>query len=474
LLLATLLAAGLGPVEASAETASPATGPRLILILDASGSMWGQVDGENKIVIARRALGDLLQKLPDQAQVGLLAYGHRREGDCQDVELIHPLGPLDRSALNTKIEALNPKGKTPITRALEQAFEVAGKNPGKTTVVLVSDGLETCDGDPCAVARTAGADLVLHVVGFGVEESDVSQLECTAQYGGGLYFSAADAADLTDAFRQVVEEPPLPDNRLEIRATANGELVDALVKVIDTTNGETVASGRTYTQSDTNPRVLPLPPGIYDVEVSVVQLKSAPAYVIEDLRISGGTVRRDVDFSSGALAIRVTRNGQLSDAAIQIFPSGETRPAAGGRTYTRNDSNPKIFELPPGTYDVEILSRELASRPTARLEGIQVGGSARVERAHEFRSGLLAVKVTAGEELVDAILQIRGTGGGRPVASGRTYQSADTNPRLFDLEPGQYRIEVRPIDSDRFAQRDLTVTVTQGETIRAEAELGRR
>ncbi|MDY7093959.1 MAG: hypothetical protein SX243_13410, partial [Acidobacteriota bacterium] len=298
------------------------------------------------------------------------------------------------------------------------------------------------------------------------------QLECTAQYGGGLYFAAADATELAEAFRQVVEEPPLPDNRLEIKTTANGELADALVKVIDTTTGETVAAGRTYTNSDTNPRLLPLAPGVYDVEVSAVQLKSAPAHVIKDLRISDEIVQREVDFSSGELAIRVTRNGQLSDAAIQIFPAGESSPAAAGRSYTSPNSNPKVFELPPGTYDVEILSRELASRPKARLEGVAVGGSARVERSHEFRSGLLAVKVLAGEELVDAILQVRGTGGGKPIASGRTYQSADTNPRLFELEPGQYRIQIRPIDSEKFSQRELSVTVTQGETTRAEANLG--
>ncbi|MDY7095883.1 MAG: VWA domain-containing protein, partial [Acidobacteriota bacterium] len=180
LALAMVLAVVSSPVQAQEQAGDSAAEPRLVLILDASGSMWGQVDGENKIVIARRALGDLLQNLPDEAQVSLLAYGHRREGDCQDVELIQPLGPLDREALSAQIEALNPKGKTPITRALEQAFEVAGESRGKTTVVLVSDGLETCGGDPCAVARQAGVDLVLHVVGFGVEESDVSQLECTA------------------------------------------------------------------------------------------------------------------------------------------------------------------------------------------------------------------------------------------------------------------------------------------------------
>ncbi len=104
----------LGGVTAVASQSAPS--PDLLLILEASGSMWGQIEGENKIVIARRVLGDLIDGLPADSDAGLVAYGHRREGDCDDIETILPLGPLDKAAMRASVEGLNPKGRTPITR----------------------------------------------------------------------------------------------------------------------------------------------------------------------------------------------------------------------------------------------------------------------------------------------------------------------------------------------------------------------
>lgn len=165
----------------------------LLLVFDASGSMWGQVEGENKIVIARRALGDLATQLADDAKVGLIAYGHRREGDCSDIETLLSIGPLDRDILTGTVDAINPKGRTPITDSIEQAVATVRERGKETTIVLLIDGVETCGGDPCAAVRAAkqaGDNFLLHIIGFDLSEEDVAPLECAAQAGGGLYFDA--------------------------------------------------------------------------------------------------------------------------------------------------------------------------------------------------------------------------------------------------------------------------------------------
>ena len=133
----------------------PPNPPSLLFILDASGSMWGQIDGENKIVIARKVFSDLVKDLADDSQVGLVAYGHRREGDCDDIETVYPIGPLDRASLVGHVNGINPKGKTPITKSIQQAFDVVRSNGGGASIILVSDGLETCGGDPCTTVRLA-------------------------------------------------------------------------------------------------------------------------------------------------------------------------------------------------------------------------------------------------------------------------------------------------------------------------------
>jgi Ca-activated chloride channel family protein len=145
----------------------------LLLILDASGSMWGRAEGEEKIVIARRVLKDLTARLSDDADVGLIAYGHRREADCADIETVVPLGPLNRASLVSKVESLNPKGKTPITQSIEQAIAAVKGRTDPATIVLLSDGIETCSGDPCAAvtaAKKAGTNFLLHVIGFDLSK----------------------------------------------------------------------------------------------------------------------------------------------------------------------------------------------------------------------------------------------------------------------------------------------------------------
>lgn len=467
--LALTLSAWLALPVAAAE------GPHLILVLDASGSMWGQVQGENKIVVARRVLDELVEGLPGDSSVGLIAYGHRREGDCSDVEVLVPAGPLDRSRVRAQVDALTPKGKTPLTAALAKAFDEAGRLPGGATVVLISDGLETCGGDPCAVvrkARASGSNLVVHVVGFGVEESDVSQLECTAQAGGGLYLAAADAAQLSAAFQRVVEAPPeLRAGKLEIGAAASGTAVDALVEVRPAGAEKVVAAGRTYTSSDTNPRIFALPDGVYDVEVKAVAIRGASPQRFEGVEVrEGTTVSRRADFGSGELVVEVTRNGKLSDAAVRVFVAGGTKEVASGRTYTLAKSNPHVFRLDPGTYDVWIKSVEIGNRPERRLEGLVVTAGGRIERRQELASGDLSVAALRGGELVDAVIQVFDGKGQRSVVSGRTYDSTDTNPRRFVLSPGKYRVEVRSIDLEGKPKREMEVEVTAGGSAEVNAE----
>ncbi|MFV1980121.1 MAG: VWA domain-containing protein [Rhodothermia bacterium] len=150
----------------------------LVIILDASGSMWGQIEGENKIVIARRVLKDLTASLPEDTNVGLVAYGHRREGDCNDIETVIPLGSLDRDAFAATVDGINPKGKTPITKSIEETFSTLQSHDSPVTVILVSDGLETCSGDPCTAvreARESGIELLMHV-GQRSRDDPVAQL----------------------------------------------------------------------------------------------------------------------------------------------------------------------------------------------------------------------------------------------------------------------------------------------------------
>ncbi len=181
-------------------------GPPLLIVLDASGSMWGRVGGIEKIVVAKSTVIDLLDDLGTAEEIGMIAYGHRREGDCDDIELLAPVAAGQAAALIEKVQALNPRGKTPIVRALGVAAEQAGAGGRPLAVVLVSDGRETCDDAPCdfvAGLKARGVELTLYVIGFDVAQDERAELECLAEAGGGAYYAAADAAELQRALRTV-------------------------------------------------------------------------------------------------------------------------------------------------------------------------------------------------------------------------------------------------------------------------------
>ena len=182
----------------------------ILFILDGSGSMWGQVGGVAKIQTAKETLGKLLDTVPADARLGLITYGDRDEKSCTDVSYVNPLGS-DRRAIRATIEQLRPLGKTPIDLSLDLGLRTLAEtepNDIKKSLVLVSDGIETCNGDPCGTASLAsvnGIDLKIHVVGFDVDAAARAQLECIAEKGGGRYFNASDAKGFEQAMASVVE-----------------------------------------------------------------------------------------------------------------------------------------------------------------------------------------------------------------------------------------------------------------------------
>ncbi|MEJ6398678.1 vWA domain-containing protein [Yoonia sp. 208BN28-4] len=208
--------------------------PNTILVMDGSGSMWGQIDGVAKITIAQDVVGDLLQTFPDDQGLGLTVYGHRERGNCTDIETVVAPAPGTRDAIIDAVNGIKPLGKTPMTDAIIAAAEALRYTEDSATVILVSDGVETCNPDPCAAARLleeAGIDFTAHVIGFdvGSDADALAQMQCIADETGGDFLTADNAIELTDALTAVVEdpEPALIDLTLEARiASETGPLVE--------------------------------------------------------------------------------------------------------------------------------------------------------------------------------------------------------------------------------------------------------
>ena len=180
---------------------------KTILVLDASGSMWQKIDDGYKIRIAQDVINGLLKTLPADQELGLMTYGHRRKGDCSDIELLVAPGKATRQAIAESVASLDPKGKTPLSAAVIQAADELRIEENAATVILVSDGRETCNLDPCAVGNELedrGIDFTTHVIGFDIAEAnDREQLRCLAENTGGRFLTASTAFELTQALAEV-------------------------------------------------------------------------------------------------------------------------------------------------------------------------------------------------------------------------------------------------------------------------------
>ncbi|AFY76010.1 uncharacterized protein containing a von Willebrand factor type A (vWA) domain [Pleurocapsa sp. PCC 7327] len=202
------------------ESAPPSPKQLNVLVaLDSSGSMAESVSGGQKIDIAKSAIAQFVSGLPKAAKVGLTVFGHKgsnsaadKAASCAGIENIYPLAQLDKPQFTESVKSFQPTGYTPLAATLERLQQNLSAYDGadhQNVVYLVSDGIETCDGDPVAAAKklhASNAKVIVNVIGFDVNNEAQRQLKAVAEAGGGKFFSARNAADLQDVFRNRLQE----------------------------------------------------------------------------------------------------------------------------------------------------------------------------------------------------------------------------------------------------------------------------
>ena len=198
-------------VVATGERIPQLAPPQLVLMLDASGSMKEKVKGRRKIDIAKGALVQFIKGLPDGLPVAMRVFGHRiregQPGDCQDSELVVPLAPLDKPRLLRKVLAIQALGTTPLADSIRQLAGDFGTAPGEKWVLLITDALEWCGGNPGAEVsglRAKGFNVKLLIVGFALDheaaERELRQL-------GDRFIHAKDGEALRGAIEQALAVP---------------------------------------------------------------------------------------------------------------------------------------------------------------------------------------------------------------------------------------------------------------------------
>ena len=430
----------------------------LVMIFDASGSMWGQIDGKAKITIAKEAMDLIVGDLPPDINIGLVAYGHRRKGDCDDVETLIPLGPLNPKAFMAKINALNPKGKTPMVRSIRKTAESIKHLEDETTILLVSDGIETCDPDPCgfvAELEKLGIKFVLHVVGFDVGGEAEAQLKCMAKAGGGEYFPAKDAGKLKEALDTVIEKTV--EKNLKVSIFLNGKPIGGSVEVTAPATGDRVAH---IMRSEPKPILMGVTPGTYRVTVADEwKQEGRPTLVFENVQINESEVREiTANFGSGTLTIWTYQNGKPFKARTRLSDMDDQ--TVGGGYATTYPDKPAKYVLQPGKY--KLMAEDSWGAGTRKDLGIvEVLAGQTVEKKVSFDTGKLRVwnykngKPFKGRARLSTL-------DGNSLGYETTYPD---KPAEYVLEPGQYKLMAEDSWGAGTRQELGTIEIVAGQTL---------
>lgn len=184
--------------------------------------MNAQLEGERQIDAAKKAINAALPEIPATENVGLRVYAHRalqsdKAASCTDSELLVPLAAANTSIISDKIATIEAKGYTPIAYSLSQAKnDFSLSRESEKSIILLSDGEETCGGDPVQAVKdllAAGFKVTVHTIGFKVDEKTKAQLEAVAAAGNGKYYSANNTGELTSALTEATKQTVLSKAR---------------------------------------------------------------------------------------------------------------------------------------------------------------------------------------------------------------------------------------------------------------------
>jgi hypothetical protein len=337
----SLVAVAVSLLAGAAQAQSCNTADRsVLLILDASGSMNAKLPhGETRIAVAQRAIKGVAGFVPPQAQLSLRMYGAQSPSsrkNCQDTHLAVPFGPAAASSasITAAVDSAKAQGYTPIAYSLEQAANDFPADAKERVIVLVSDGKETCRGDPVVVAKAfAGKGITIHTVGFIVDTAARGQLQAIAQATGGTYFDAPVGPELPDTLKSafnackktVVKMPPKPQPG-KLRTTSTTWLTSHAVL-----NAET---GQQVANLDSATREISLPAGIYEVKFGPASWKGIEVRAGETTTIEPGVL-------------------QLSPNYAAAVVDSET-----GDKHGSFDNVSSSVALMPGLYDLHFASSE--------------------------------------------------------------------------------------------------------------------
>lgn len=325
---------------------------RILFLVDGSGSMLAQWEGKTRMDRAKEILTDLVDSLAavDNLELGLRVYGHqyhRKYQKCNDTKLEVPFSPNNHSKLKTSIQGIRPQGVTPLALSLEQAANDFPESDNvRNVLIMITDGLESCDGDPCAISIALQRNHIFlkpYVIGIGLEEDYQREFDCL-----GKFINAKDVSSFQGALNKVITQTmSTPSVRVD--------LLDIHGKATETNVNMSFENAYTgVTEYDYVHHILPN--GVSDE----VELDPVPTYNLV-VHTTPKVVKRNITLDDPGLNVikvktpqgsfQVNMRGQNEYKNLQVI----IRQKGNGEIIYHGNVSEEI-KLLVGHYDVELLT----------------------------------------------------------------------------------------------------------------------
>ncbi len=325
---------------------------RILFLLDASGSMYAEMGTDTRMDVAKRLLSKMVDSLryTPNLEIALRVYGHQTTKDkqnCRDTKLEIPFGKTNHDAMKEKLRGIRPLGTTLIAYSLQEAaFDFPQDNRCRNVIILITDGLEECNGDPCAVSEALqrrGVILRPFIIGVGLDKEFGKQFECI-----GRFFDATTEQGFDDVLRVVISQA-INNTTLQVN------LLDISGRALETDVNMTFYDNHTGRMTDNfvhtlNNRGVPDTINLDPVNRYNIVVHTLPPVTKENVEIIAG--RHNIvaiDAPQGSLKLRV--NGVTNYNRLQcIVKKAGTHEVVNVQDF--NTSEKYIV----GKYDIEILS----------------------------------------------------------------------------------------------------------------------
>jgi len=417
------------------------------LIVDASGSMNGILGADTKFNIAKSLLEDLARQwsgLKEPAvNLAIRTFGSEyplEANQCDDTKMILPVGAIDSIKVKESLNLIQAKGSSPIAYALRKAAEDLGQQNEDRVVILLTDGKDTCEQDPCTVSKELYEGvykIITHVVGFDVAQEDEATLKCIADASRGVFLVARNKEELASALDEALRST-VPYN-LRLKVLVGGSPLPTTITVYKSGTQEMVQREQSY-----GIELFRLKPGNYDILVEYANSieASKPSKILKGVELTEqGKVEQEVrfDLASVTLSARDAK-GEPAKTEYQFYKAGSQEKVA---AFTSDGGEKTIF-IAPGSYDL-VANRVAEGQEMTLLEpAINLTIEQGFIKHFAFQTGTLVLKAqTSLKQPVGILYQV--TKAGNPGAIV-TKGQADSSGGKIELPPGDYDIYVEGQD----------------------------